>query len=393
MVAPTGVNEETPQEPVAAEPPGPVKAGLTQAEAAEEDPAGPAAALGEPPARAEEPAAALRKPPAALRKPPASLGKPPARAEELAADRMETVPAKAEPAGSAATDPVPADVVPAQAEPAQAELAQARDAEAGPAKAQAVSAGAATEEAAATELAEAGLAEAGLAEAGLAEAGLAEAGLAEAGLAEAGLTAAELAGTGLAEKGLTEKGAAEAGEPGPADKQENRAGDAQEAAEPREASRDVGPLAVVGIIVGVIALVGVAAGVLAMVTHGFKPKTVITYRPAAVFGLRPGQCVNAGPNSLSFTLVSCASPHDAEVFARFSLPAAAWPGSAAVRQEAGDGCASRLNGYLNPQLASIGLTQEYAYPNRAAWEASQRTVVCEVSSGNGRLTGSVRAGT
>jgi len=112
-----------------------------------------------------------------------------------------------------------------------------------------------------------------------------------------------------------------------------------------------------------------------------------------VFGLRPGQCVNAGSNSLSFTLVSCSSPHDAEVFARFSLPAAAWPGSTTVRQEAGDGCASRLSGYLNPQLASIGLTQEYVYPNRDAWEAKQRTVVCEVSSGNGRLTGSVRAGT
>jgi Septum formation len=150
---------------------------------------------------------------------------------------------------------------------------------------------------------------------------------------------------------------------------------------------------VVGIIVGVVALVGVAAGVLAMVTHGFKPKTVVTYRPAAVFGLRPGQCVNAGSNSLSFSLVSCASPHDAEVFARFSLPARGWPGSTAVRQEAGDGCASRLSGYLNPQLASIDLSQEYVYPNRDAWEANQRTVVCEVSSGNGRLTGSVRAKT
>lgn len=292
MVAPTGVNEGTPQEPVAAEPPEPVTAGLTQAEAAADAPAGPAVTLGEP---------------------SASVG-------ERAAEHTETATAKAEPAGSAATDPVPADVVPAQAKPAQAEKE-------------------------------------------------------------------------LAENGPTAKGLAEAGEPGLADGQENRAADAQEAAEPQEASRDVGPLAVVGIIVGVIALVGVAAGVLAMVTHGFKPKTVITYRPAAVFGLRPGQCVNAGSNSLSFTVVSCASPHDAEVFARFSLPAAAWPGSAAVRQEAGDGCASRLDGYLNPQLASIGLTQEYVYPNHAAWEASQRTVVCEVSSGNGRLTGSVRAKT
>jgi hypothetical protein len=178
---------------------------------------------------------------------------------------------------------------------------------------------------------------------------------------------AELAGAGL---------------PGPDAGQESRG---------REESRDVGPLAVVGIIIGVIALVGVAAGVLAMVTHGFKPKTVVSYRPAAVFGLRPGQCINSGPNSLSYTVVSCTSPHDAEVFARFSLPAAAWPGSSAVRQEAGDACASKLGGYLNPQLATIGLTQGYVYPNRDAWDADQRTVVCEVSSGNGQLTGSVRA--
>jgi len=391
MVAPTGVNEGTPQEPVAAEPPGPVKAWLTQAEAAAEDPAGPAAALGEPPASAGEPVASLGEP-------AASLGEAPASVEGPAADRKEPAPANAEPAGSAGTYPVPADVVPAQAEPAQAELmqaelAQAGDAEAGPAKAQAVSAGAATEEAAAAGLTGSGLTESGVTAAEPARTGLAGTGLAGTGLAGTGPAEKESAEKELAENGPTEKGLAEAGEPGPADGQANRAGDAQEAVEPQEASRDVGPLAVVGIIVGVIALVGVAAGVLAMVTHGFKPKTVITYRPAAVFGLRPGQCVNAGSNSLSFTLVSCASPHDAEVFARFSLPAAAWPGSAAVRQEAGDGCASRLDGYLNPQLASIGLTQEYVYPNRAAWEASQRTVVCEVSSGNGRLTGSVRAKT
>jgi len=181
-----------------------------------------------------------------------------------------------------------------------------------------------------------------------------------------------------------------AGSPGP-DADQGPGPDADQKSRGGEASRDVGPLAVVGIIIGVIALVGVAAGVLAMVTHGFKPKTVVSYRPAAVFGLRPGQCINSGSSSLSYTVVSCTSPHDAEVFARFSLPAAAWPGSSAVRQEAGDACAGRLGGYLNPQLATIGLTQEYVYPNRDAWDADQRTVVCEVSSGNGQLTGSVRA--
>jgi hypothetical protein len=160
-----------------------------------------------------------------------------------------------------------------------------------------------------------------------------------------------------------------------------------------EVRRDVRPLAVVGIILGIIALVGVAAGVLVVVTHGFRPRTVVTvtYRPAAVFGLRPGQCVNTGSDALKPTVLSCARPHDAEVFAVFSLPAAPWPGASAVRADADNGCASRLGSYIDPQLATAGLAQEFVYPNRDAWQANQRTVVCEVSATEGRLTGSVRA--
>ena len=162
-----------------------------------------------------------------------------------------------------------------------------------------------------------------------------------------------------------------------------------ELAETRE-SRDVSPLAVAAIIVIVIALVGVAAGVLAVATHGFHKKTVVTYRPAAVFKLRPGDCINSAPNGLTVTVLSCGTPHDAEVFATFALPKSSWPGNTAVEQAAGTACASRLGGYLNPDLASAGLAQEFVYPNQTAWQAGERTVVCEVSSSTGKLTGSVR---
>jgi len=168
-------------------------------------------------------------------------------------------------------------------------------------------------------------------------------------------------------------------------------GDTEADRDAEESRRDVSALAVAGIILGVIALVGVAAAVLAVLTHGFRPKTVVTYRPAAVFGLRLGQCVDSGSNALTFTVLSCARPHDAEVFAVFSLPAAAWPGASEVQADAGDGCASRLDSYINPQLAAAGLTQDYVYPNQAAWQAGERTVVCEVRAGSGQLTGSVRA--
>ena len=179
--------------------------------------------------------------------------------------------------------------------------------------------------------------------------------------------------------GLAEAEPVEAGEPTGAD------WDAE------ESRRNVRPLAVAGFILGVIALVGVAVGVLAMVTHGFRPKTVVTYRPAAVFGLRPGQCINSGSDALKVTVLSCARPHDAEVFGAFTLPATAWPGASAVQVDAGDGCANRFDSYIDPQLAGASLTQEYVYPNQAAWQAGERTVVCEVRAVSGQLTGSVRA--
>ena len=62
-----------------------------------------------------------------------------------------------------------------------------------------------------------------------------------------------------------------------------------------------------------------------------------------------------------------------------------------MRVDAGNGCASRFDSYIDPQLATASLTQEYVYPNQAAWQAGQRIVVCEVRAVTGRLTGSVRA--
>jgi len=216
-------------------------------------------------------------------------------------------------------------------------------------------------------------------EADLAETELVEAGhpeIAEGEVAEGELAAGELAEGKLAEAGPADAELAGTGAPG---------------LDAAEGHRDVGPLAVAGIVLGILALVGAAVGVLAVLTHGFRPKTVITYRPAAVFKLRPGECINSAGNGLNVTVLSCASPHDAEVFATFSLPPGAWAGASAVQQDAGNGCVSRLGGYLNPQLATAALSQEYVYPNQAAWQAGERTVVCEVSAVSGQLTGSVRA--
>jgi hypothetical protein len=138
-------------------------------------------------------------------------------------------------------------------------------------------------------------------------------------------------------------------------------------------------------------IIAVAIGTVGVVTHGFHKPVTIKYREAAVFTLHKGDCVNS-PSAQLVSILPCSTPHEAEVFATFALPASAWPGTTAIATAASSGCGSRLNGYLNPQLA-VSLTQSYVYPDQVAWTAGTRTVVCEVRASSGNLTGSVRGAT
>lgn len=132
-------------------------------------------------------------------------------------------------------------------------------------------------------------------------------------------------------------------------------------------------------------IVAGAIGTVGALTHGFHKPVTITYKQSAVFALRVGDCIG----SPGGTVLPCSIPHAAEVFATFSLPDSAWPGTSAVASRARSGCGSRLTGYLNPQLA-ITLAQSYVYPDKTAWQAGTRTVICEVRAASGELTGSVR---
>lgn len=135
-------------------------------------------------------------------------------------------------------------------------------------------------------------------------------------------------------------------------------------------------------------IVAVAVGSVGLVTHGFHKPVQVRYKEAAVFKLQEGECVNS-PNGQLVSVLPCSVPHEAEVFATFSLPASRWPGTSAIATAASSGCASRLGGYVNPQL-TISLAQSYVFPDQVAWTAGTRTVVCEVRASSGDLTGSVR---
>jgi hypothetical protein len=151
-----------------------------------------------------------------------------------------------------------------------------------------------------------------------------------------------------------------------------------------------GLLLALGFLAAAVVIIGAAVGIVGALTHGFRPPApIVTYKTSPVFALRTGECVNS--NGQRFSVVSCAVPHDAEVYATFRLPQSTWPGTAKVRTAASAGCQSRLSGYLNPQLA-LSLATTYVFPGQVAWQAGTRTVICEVRPTGGQLTGSVRAG-
>jgi hypothetical protein len=139
----------------------------------------------------------------------------------------------------------------------------------------------------------------------------------------------------------------------------------------------------------VVCLIILGSFAAVLLLHGRPPAT-----PAAlpsVFRLRVGECVNSGPGGISSpAVVPCGQPHDAEIYARFGLAGPGWPGTAAIGALARRGCAARLSGYLNPQLATAVLAESYVFPDQGAWNAGERTVICEIRSTAGKLTGSVR---
>jgi Septum formation len=147
-------------------------------------------------------------------------------------------------------------------------------------------------------------------------------------------------------------------------------------------------LIALGFLVAGVAIVAGAIAIVGSLTHGFKKPVVVHYTKSAIFSLKNGECID--PAGQTATVVACGTPHDAEVFATFALPGSKWPGTAAVGAAASAGCASRLSGYLNPQLA-ISLSSTYIYPDSVAWQAGTRTVICEVRATKGQqLTGSVQ---
>lgn len=105
-------------------------------------------------------------------------------------------------------------------------------------------------------------------------------------------------------------------------------------------------------------------------------------------GLKPGDCV-AGLVGEARTPLPCTEPHEAEVFAVFTLPLDHWPGEEVVITEAEQGCQERLGAYEAALRDDPNVELVFLHPGEDSWPEGDREVVCLLRDPAGQRTGSL----
>ncbi|MDT0323210.1 DUF4190 domain-containing protein [Streptomyces millisiae] len=120
-------------------------------------------------------------------------------------------------------------------------------------------------------------------------------------------------------------------------------------------------------------------------------------RETSVFDLAVGDCFSAGAGLDSVTdvtVLSCAAPHESEMFAAFDVDqygdfGLTYPGEEALFDVAEVGCAEALPGYvLDVWAIPLEVSWFYYYPEEVGWRYGDREVLCYLGDVNGgELTG------
>lgn len=107
--------------------------------------------------------------------------------------------------------------------------------------------------------------------------------------------------------------------------------------------------------------------------------------------LAVGECVSqmGGATDVQLSVVACTELHQGEVFAVIPVAGTAYPGDAAVSQQANDGCTAAVTGYAPSANSDPSLSISFVYPTADSWTAGSRNIRCILVSEPAR-TGSVR---
>lgn len=144
--------------------------------------------------------------------------------------------------------------------------------------------------------------------------------------------------------------------------------------------------------------VAFATGGISDAWNGFRDGMDEASRSRSTLDLRKGDCFTV-PGELeretaSVRVVDCAKEHEGEVTGSFKLDRFdSWPGEAAVEPVAESRCEEINNAYVSDASAVPDNVDMYYYmPSKRSWRLGDRSVTCALAATEGKLTGSLKAG-
>ncbi|WP_158647341.1 DUF4190 domain-containing protein [Actinoplanes sp. ATCC 53533] len=139
-----------------------------------------------------------------------------------------------------------------------------------------------------------------------------------------------------------------------------------------------------------VAIISDAGNSSASSSSGSTADTDTDSGTVSVTKLKPGNCINGlnGIGSIEdLPVVSCALPHEGEVYAVFELPAGPWPGDTAVQEQSETRCKAELETYAPKAADTVEVL--YLHPLQLSW-SRDRGVTCVATDERGTSLGSVR---
>jgi Domain of unknown function (DUF4190)/Septum formation len=158
-------------------------------------------------------------------------------------------------------------------------------------------------------------------------------------------------------------------------------------------------LAIAGLVLSVLWLAGLTSAIAynaASQAHRSASSGQIT-QPGSmnIFSLRVGDCFN-NPGSggvTTVTAIPCDQAHNAQVFAEFNAAnSTSYPGSSALRQEATNGCNSRVAGSVNKAKVTDSMSIRFLYPLAGSWAIGHRGISCLLVNSTADLRSSLLTG-
>ncbi|SNS12622.1 Septum formation [Actinomadura meyerae] len=150
-------------------------------------------------------------------------------------------------------------------------------------------------------------------------------------------------------------------------------------AAPRRTNRLSTATLVTGLLVLVLSAAGVTVAAVLVAHREPEPaRPIDTHGKTWASELRAGDCFSALEEQATRVLVEpspCARPHDGEVGAELTLPAADFPGDRAVAETARKECAERTR-FLRQSVFGNRLELYADRPDEKAWKDGDRDVLC-----------------